>query len=83
MGACSHRGLAGHLHSCLQELIEVLSKFAGGLGQVLRGATGCLHQLIGRLVEPRGCLVQLALRLLEALGAGRELEEGRRVRRGS
>lgn len=38
-GICSHRGQAGHLHSCLQELIEVLPKFARGLGQVLRGAT--------------------------------------------
>lgn len=82
MGTCSHRGLAGHLHSCLQELIEVLPKFAGGLGQVLRGATRCLHQLVGRLVEPCSCSVQLTLRLLEILGAGRELEAGRGVRRG-
>lgn len=39
--------LTSHVHSSLQEVVEVLAKLARCLGQVLRGPTRCLYQLIG------------------------------------
>lgn len=69
----SYLGLSSHFHPGLQELIEVLTKLARSLGQVLRGPTRRLHQLIGRLVQASRSLVELALGLLEVLGAGRKL----------
>lgn len=69
--------LTGHVHSSLQEVAEVLAKLARCLGQVLRGATRRLHQLVGWLVEAGSCLVQIRLRFLEALPTSWELKSVR------
>lgn len=72
---CSDLGCSCHVDSSFQEVAEVLSKLAGGLGQVLGGPPGRLDHLVGRLVQTGRRLVELSLDLLEALPTGRELQE--------
>lgn len=71
---CSDLGCSCHVNTSLQEVAEVPSKLAGGLGQVLGGPSGCLDHLIGRLVQTSSRLVELSLDLLEALSTGWELQ---------
>lgn len=65
---------SGHVNASLQEVAEVLSKLAGGPGQVLCGPSGRLDHLVGRLVQTGRHLVQVSLNLLEAPSTGRELQ---------
>lgn len=70
----TYLSLAGHLNPRVEKLIKVLAELPRGGRQLPALAPRGVHNLPSRLVQVGRHLVELALRLLERLGAGGQLQ---------